>query len=323
MLTIKEQIAHLEDKGVTFKQMSKEDAAEYLKTKNNFLRVASSRVVFFKQLQGNDVGKYLNLDFAYLVELASIDRMLREIMIGITLDIEHFAKVKVISRITDDPAEDGYRIVEDFIVSLPERFRINMNSELRSRGSARGGDPYCGELIARYRSDMPVWVLLEVIPFGTFLTFYRFCSERWDDRHMLDEYYMMKKVKSVRNASCHGSCIINGFRPSAHSQFRTAEPVTSALSKGGIRKSRNRSAKLGNVAMQQIVTTLYMYSALVDSEDAKERTTRALQALKTRFMEHRRWFAKSNNLLSFLEFASSVIDIWFPLVQDNRTRKKP
>lgn len=244
-------------------------------------------------------------------------------MVGATLDIEHFAKVKVLDRITSNPQEDGYAIVEDFITGLPERFRDGLNSELRSRGSSRSGDPYCGALIASYRRDMPVWVLLEVIPFGTFLAFYRFCSERWDDRLMLDEYYLMKKVKSVRNASCHGSCIINGFRPGVQSQFGTARLVTEALSEGGVCKSKNRSAKLANPAMQQLVTTLYAYFAMVDSEDARLRTARALQALKERFMEHQCWFAKRNALVSFIQFVGRVIDIWFPLVQDNGTRKKP
>jgi hypothetical protein len=124
MLTIEQQIAHLEGKGITFDLMSRVDAADYLANKNNFLRVTSYREVFYQQLQGSDAGKYLNLDFAYLVELASIDRVLREVMIGITLDIEHFAKVKTLNRIAGTPGEDGYSIVKDFFVSLPEGFAI-------------------------------------------------------------------------------------------------------------------------------------------------------------------------------------------------------
>ncbi|WP_370514638.1 hypothetical protein [Adlercreutzia sp. ZJ138] len=30
-----------------------------------------------------------------------------------------------------------------------------------------------------YRNKMPVWVLLEVIPFGTMLTFYLHCVKRY------------------------------------------------------------------------------------------------------------------------------------------------
>jgi hypothetical protein len=93
---------------------------------------------------------------------------------------------------------------------------------------------------------MPVWVLLEVISFGTFLTFYRFCSERLSDNQMMQEYYLMKKVKSVRNASCHGACSLNGFRSGLRSPFSTTVNVTAAMSKGGIQKSKSRSTKLDN-----------------------------------------------------------------------------
>jgi len=171
ILTVEQQIAHLENKGITFKLISKDDAADYLTSKNNFLRTASYREVFFMQADGDDVGKYLNLDFAYLVDLASIDRKLREVMLPITLDIEHFAKVKVLDRITQLTSEDGYSIVSDFIESLAPKYRKSFENDLKHRGSATGGDLYSGLLIAKYQDDMPAWVLLEAISFGLFLTF--------------------------------------------------------------------------------------------------------------------------------------------------------
>lgn len=42
-------------------------------------------------------------------------------------------------------------------------------------------DEYAGSLIDRYRDAVPVWVLLEVVPFGAMLAFYLFCVERWEE----------------------------------------------------------------------------------------------------------------------------------------------
>ncbi|MDR3315414.1 MAG: Abi family protein [Coriobacteriales bacterium] len=323
ILTVEQQIAHLKNKGITFEQISKDDAADYLATKNNFLRVAAYREVFFRQSDGDSVGQYLNLDFSYLVDLASIDHRLREVMLPITLDIEHFAKVKVLDRITQLTSEDGYSIVSDFIESLAPKYRKGFENDLKYRGSATSSDLYSGSLIAKYQDDMPAWVLLEAISFGLFLTFYRFCAQRWDDQQMLDEHYLMKQVKSVRNACAHNSCIINCFRSGLKSQISTSHSVTTALSKCGVRNSKTRRAKLDNPIMQQIVATLYTYKTIVNSEASFDRTINTLQALKVRIAKNCQYYTKANALMSFLHFTERVIDIWFPVAQDNGTQKKP
>ncbi len=68
----------------------------------------------------------------------------------------------------------------------------------------------------RYTSGYPLWVFLEAIEFGRFCGLWLFCANRWDGRSMLDMHYMLKGVKSLRNATCHNGCIINGFSASAN-----------------------------------------------------------------------------------------------------------
>ena len=54
------------EKGITFKYDSEDDAAEYLSDRNNYLRTACYRVSFLKYPAGVNAGKYINLDFHIL-----------------------------------------------------------------------------------------------------------------------------------------------------------------------------------------------------------------------------------------------------------------
>ena len=50
--------------------------------------------------------------------------------------------------------------------SLPRGFRGGPGRDLASRSQT---NEYAGSLTDYYRDAMPVWVLLEVVPFGTML----------------------------------------------------------------------------------------------------------------------------------------------------------
>lgn len=84
----------MNSKGITFNLCSEEGAADYLARANNYLRTASYRKLFPRQVDGLHVGEYVNLDFEHLRALSRIDRCLREALLLATADVEHFAKIK-------------------------------------------------------------------------------------------------------------------------------------------------------------------------------------------------------------------------------------
>lgn len=214
LLSPEELVNSLKARGITFRLCSEVDAATYLRNANNYLRCASYRVLFDrKQPAGEDgsPGDYINLDFGHLCDLSSIDRELREAFLQICIDVEHFAKMYVLDRALVE-GEDGYAIVADYIRSINHGERNRLSGALAAR--ARKGDShdaYTGDLISRYVEGLPLWVFLEVVEFGRFIDFYRFCSMRWEDGGMLDEHYILKSTKGLRNACAHNSCVINGF----------------------------------------------------------------------------------------------------------------
>ena len=313
LLSTTDLINHLKAKGVTFDQYGEDEAAEYLRNGNNYLRTASYRALYPKQVEGARVGQYVNLDFAHLAALSSADRLLREALLAAAIDIEHFAKVGVLGR-CEDEGEDGYAIVRDYLSSLTHDARRRLHAGLRARGAEGAGhDTYSGDLIARYLDEYPVWVLLEVCEFGTFVDFYRFCAERWGDRDMLDQHYILKSVKAVRNAAAHNCCILNGLTASGDAKtFPISEPITRALNEAGMKNTKTRRKNLSNLRMAQIAAVLYSTSALCKRDSALTRNTAKFQQVKKRIEGDMPLYRTNNAAASSLAFIVKLIDIWLP-----------
>lgn len=65
-------------------------------------------------------GSYINLDFAYLAELTRLDHHLRETVLSLTLDVEHYMKVEL-NRMIMDAGDDPYELMASFFDSERER----------------------------------------------------------------------------------------------------------------------------------------------------------------------------------------------------------
>lgn len=136
-----ELIENMKSKGITFDVEGEERAAEYLKERNNYFRIASYRKNYDKRRFGANEGKYINLDFAYLSELAKIDMYLRFLIIKMCLDIEHFLKVQMLTDITENTNEDGYEIVKLF---------LSRNEWIKEDIFRKRQSNYVGDLINKY-----------------------------------------------------------------------------------------------------------------------------------------------------------------------------
>lgn len=144
-LSPEELVSSLKARGVRFDLCSEQDAANYLDAANNYLRAASYRKVFDRQTEGPRAGDYVNLDFAHLADLSSIDRCLRETLFLAAADVEHFAKLHVLNR-AKAQNEDGYGIVADYIASASHNDRNRLIGGLRARTREEAHDEYAGDL---------------------------------------------------------------------------------------------------------------------------------------------------------------------------------
>lgn len=308
LLSIDEQIEHLKSKGVTFNLCPEEEARHYLSDRTYFFKIAAFRTLFDKRVGGDRDGQYIDLDFEYLKVLASFDRTLRYALLPLTLDVEHAAKTKLLKIVTERQDEDGYSITRDYMLE-----HLNHNERRRREGeiSRLESDAFCGGLVRKYGKpeDMPVWVFLEVISFGTFVSFYLFCGERWGDRSIQEEHYMLRQAQFIRNACAHSSNLINGFRESS-GDIVTSASVAKALAKTGL-SHRVRTSKMRNSRLKQMTTLLFLHSQLVVEGTGHSRAAIEMDELYRRIDALLEVLDSNDVVRSSLNFLRILIDKWF------------
>ena len=227
-----EQVTFLRSKGVAFERMGEADAMRYLSRESYLFATYAYRTLFPRRVGGAHDGEYANLDFCDLVDLERLDRDLRAALLPLALDAEHLAKARVLDEVARRPSEDGHSIVGDYMASLSPSERSRRAAEI----SRLRRDEYSGDLQRHYAAEMPIWVLLELSSFGTVADVYRFCANRWGDAAMLDEHYMLKKARDVRNACAHSAAIINGLGTNGHVARPAPSELTTALREAGFSK---------------------------------------------------------------------------------------
>lgn len=300
-LTAAEQVEHLKSKGVRFELISEGDAVAYLTKNNNYFRLRSYRTGFPKVADGMRRGEYVNLDFKMLVDLSIVDMLLRKALLPLAIDVEHFAKVSLLSAI-ESANEDGYEIVEGFLCANP----VACKEIERGRSSA-----YIEGLLSRYsRPDFPTWAFMEVISFGTFCHFYQFCARRFNDEDMRSRYYLLMEVKNFRNACAHNNCVINDLSTNGPATNRGLS-LTQALARvPGIGRSQRR-LKMRNRRISQIVTVLYLHSVMA-SGGVKGYAAQSLDTFVSRMNKNLHYYGGVDSVTSTFQFISRVVEAWYP-----------
>lgn len=316
LINIQQQIEYMKSKGITFNHISEKDAMNCLKN-NNYFRLSSYRKNYKLKMEG-DIPKYVFLDFAYLNDLASIDMELRNLVIVMCLDIEHYAKLELLS-LFELKREDAYDIVDDFIHSLSDRQYTILSKELlKSKTSIYSSGLYnhynlqLPDINDSYSFNIPIWVFLEVISFGTLVSLYKFAAVRYNLKAMLDRHYLLKSCKSIRNASAHNNCILNELS-SSNTTIKTSAIISRKISKISTISRNSRKKKLGNIRIQEITTLLLSYSMFVTSTEMKNKTNTKLSSFSKRMMENIDYYERNRLIYSTFVFLQAIIDKWIQI----------
>lgn len=303
LLSSRDIVKDMAERRVKFGFISKEKAVTFLEKNNNYFKLASYRKNFDKNMSGENKGKYSDLDFAYLIDLSTIDMQLRYLLMKMCLDIEHFLKVRLLQMIEANDIEDGYSIVKKY-------FDLKLNAEKSNSRAVDEithmvGNPYCGELIFKYGitkesrqiENLPIWVFIEVVSFGTLREIYQLYCETYDFQN--DFKYMLMTVNNLRNAVAHNNCLINYLysnKPDSVYNFAPDLDVLKFLGAAGVSKDMRRN-KMKNPRINQITTTLYVFNELVSSSKVKIHRYKELNDLVIHRMPKNKDYYINNSLI--------------------------
>ena len=282
--------------GVTFSYADEKTAEQYMRENNKFLRVASYR----KNFTRDERGHYVGLDFGCLMELAELDRQMRNILLALCLDLEHYLKVKLLADIEEDPTTDGYDIVEEY---------LDRHKSAIAQMELNAGGVFTADLIDKYfhtgaggknsgrqiidHTDCPAWVLVEVLNMNHLLQFYEDYYESREKTHL--EGDITACVRVLRNACAHNNCILANFEAE---QRPVPKEIKSWL------EPWKDNPLLTARPLLEIACLLYSLRTLMRDRDGgrsfaleeKENLRRLYHLLKVRFLEHREWFGGQERL---------------------------
>ena len=322
-LSIDEQIEKMKSSGVKFNIVSEEAAKEFISNNTYYFKIKA----FQKNYVKNGKGKYVDLDFAYLQDFSTIDMRFRKLVLSMVLSIEHSMKVNLNTDISNDPDEDGYSIVNEFLNNNNYKYIVK---SLYTKAQST----YAGELIKKYCShrydpssetpycfECPFWVLLEVLSFGDFIKFYNFYYEKHKIANPLKE--ILFPVRCLRNAAAHNNCVLNSLKRSDHSSFSVNKEVNSYVSKIKTITSSSRRNCMAVPALHDFAALLMVYINIVGSKAALEHAIEDLKEFLERFHRHFDYYLSNSDITKTYNFFQKLVDNFEKSVYNNTDVQKP
>ena len=263
-LTVPEVIVYLKDTmGITFNLMDEQKAATFLSNHNYFFRIKQYAQAFPERTKS---GKYVGVDFGHLVELSTVDMFLRKLLLKMTIDLEHYLKVQLVNDCQNNPADNGFEVVQDFLQSHPKA------KESLMTGAFLAG--YGGINFEKYRDTPAVWNVVGMLGFHDFISFfahyYRFFNMEKDSVRNLDS------VRRLRNACAHNVCLLCSFKPAPTFKYDVSTSFELLQTNLGISPGIVTTC-MKVPLLNDFAVMLSVYTKLVSSPPIKQKTLAEMQ----------------------------------------------
>lgn len=305
-LSVPNQIEHMKNQGIKFTIEDEAQAEQYLSDNTYYFKL-KAYAKLYEKYNGTDLaGQYVNLEFAYLRDLATIDCYLRKEIISISLDIEHYLKVLLL-RDFNNSNEDGYKIINDFI-KTNETYYLNQ-IETKSKGKP------CSNLVNKYHGNFAIWNFVEILSFGDFKELFQFFYSRNDGFTASEKLsYYINPVRMLRNAAAHNNCLLHTLaNPYVDvDKFNYNRNVNSFLGKNGI-KNRNLTKSMAKPLLHDFCVMLYLYHKVAPIGAQKYTYERLKELFNNRIVLHRDYYQNNPTICSAYNFMDSVIDVFISL----------
>lgn len=289
-------ISHMKSKNIKFNIMNEEMAISVLKEMNYYYKISCYKRNFKKVN-----GKYLNLEFSYLVDLASVDMQLRYLFIEASLDIEHALKTYIMTDITNNNKIDGYKIVQSFVHSTKDT--DNPVSIERLMRNASRSFHYQNDMYEKNKHNPSVWVLLEIMSFGDFLNFFTFYYEKNQSNNFKISSIKgaLYGVKKIRNAASHNNPFLINL---AYLQLNN---INSYIE--GYAKSLNIGEQIYKCSkVHDMLSLFFIHETFVKGDGSKKYRSKAFVDLIEKNKKRFSYLPIGNDVKVFFEIMDKVVD---------------
>lgn len=295
--SFEELIDSLYEKGVRFNNMTKDEASLVLRNINYYYKLT----VYKRNFRRDKNGRFMNLEFSYLTDLASMDMQLRYILLTATLDIEHSLKTFLITKITENTDVDGFDVVRSFFHSTTDSFyKLDKDIILEN---VKNKSHYQFKLYETHKTAPPAWVLMEVIKFGDFLRFFEFYFRKYPTEEFKVDSLMgvLNSVKRIRNASAHNNAFLFNLYDS------NINTVSSYI------KKYAEERKIGELfykcnKVHDVLCVFYIHDFFVKGKGSRQHRVEEFKELTIKFTERFYYMDIDNDILYFLKILNLVLD---------------
>lgn len=323
--SVKKQVEYLKyQKGISFNLISEDEAKKILKNYTYYYKVTCFRKNFVK----NKFGKYIDVDFATLNDLAIIDMRLRYLLLILTLDLEHALKTRLIESITFS-GEDGYSILQEFdnhekakyVASgrNPHSYRSIQSMHMRKVDSSE----YDYHLINRYEKNnpqgkpLPVWVFLEKVSYGgleKFISFY-IMNKKNNYKIFKPAADLLLYSKRIRDAAAHNRPILMNIGNNVHAgliQGRVSSNVESFISeKTGYKKDSPQYTSfmktVKNTKAHDLLCVFMLHQLYVTSSGIQQVRQAEIDALLNRIKYRQELYANHPQMSGVANFFITIL----------------
>lgn len=299
-LSIDEQITDMQGKGITFLYSSKEDAKRFLKYNTYYFKIKAYERNYDKYNATDKKGQYINLDFAYLKELSILDMYLRKTILSMALDIEHALKVQLLYDLSQNPLEDGYSIVNEYlgqdfttVKSIHDKIGKSATSDLIQK-RLNENDNYA------------LWEIVEVLSFGHFIDLYQLYYSKYPSKNNFGSY--LWSLKFLRNAAAHNNCLLNSLKAPYKVVLHKNKDILFEISKIKTISEKSRTTWMKNPVIHDFIILVYVYLNVIKSSGIKQHGIEQLNWLfHDRMLRHKEYFEKNISIKECYRFTTKVI----------------
>lgn len=299
MLKIDDLIAFMkEKKGIKFTILNEADAKDFMANDIYYTKLNAFRKNFAKYSDGPDVGKYVDLEYAYLKEQSLIDRELRRQILLMSLDIEHSIKLHLINDIHKNKEENGYLFVKKYL----EDDKVAQSYLRRKLDYC-----YCREHIDHHKDNLPIWVFFEVIPLGELKQVYGTYYKMYPKQQQPLATPILEHLLNFRNAAAHNNCLTYDLRQKGE-EFHELAHV--------LRKKQLLTKEMTQFLeyrfTQDFIGFIVVYHTFVKNKEVKQEAIYTLKKLVyDRMLEHKEYFAHNSVVTDTYRFCRKFLEDYF------------